>query len=134
MKGWAWGLAGTWGVAVGTLLATCCAADEGTKGFDVVVLPLANDWQAIRYHTATGESWYAAQGNWRPIPEVDAKPPAGSYKVLLAPQGENHWFALRLEQKSGRSWRLGALKWIEMQVLPEEKPAPAPPIVGTPAN
>ena len=130
MKGWALGLAaGIW-----IALSAGGVAEEGAKGsFDVALLSLAGDWQAIRYHTETGESWYATQGNWKPVPEADSKPPLGSYKVLLTAQGENHWFAMRLEQKSGRSWRMGALKWIEMQVLPEDKPVP-PPIAGTPAN
>lgn len=92
--------------------------------YQVSILTVKNDWQAIRYHGETGQAWYALHGDWKPVPEMGEKPPSGSYKVLMTAMGENDWFALRLEQKSGRSWRLGALKWIEMKVLSDEKPMP----------
>lgn len=107
--------------------ATNTPAPAAEIHFEVVLLALKSDWQAMRYHTSTGESWYAFQGNWKPVPESgDEKPPAGAYKVLMSASGERDWIALRLEQKSGRSWRLAALKWIEMQPLDPGDPPPQP--------
>jgi len=91
--------------------------------FEVVLLSLKGDWQAMRYHAQTGEAWYAFQGNWKPVPEADnTKPPAGDYRVQMSQTGENDWIAIRLDRKSGRTWRLAALKWAEMKVLEPEKP------------
>ena len=102
------------------------AGQEPEAPFDVVLLSMKSDWQAVRYHKASGESWYALAGQWKPIPEPDGmKPPAGAYKVTAGNYGENDWIALRLDTKSGRSWRLGALKWIEMKVVEEDKKPPA---------
>jgi hypothetical protein len=105
-----------------------------TGPFEVVLLTVHSDWQAMRYHRQTGESWYAFKGDWKPVPEAgEVKPPAGDYQLFLSAQGESDWIALRLERKSGRSWRLAALKWIEMKVLgPDELPPqqPVPPVVG----
>jgi hypothetical protein len=97
------------------------------SSFDVVVLALKDDWQAMRYHRASGESWYALKGDWKLVPEADEiKPPEGDYKLFLAATGDNDFVALRLEKKSGRSWRLAALKWIEMKVLGDEPELPQP--------
>jgi len=91
--------------------------------FEVVLLSLKSDWQAMRFHSQTGEAWYAFQGNWKPVPEADNnKLPAGDYRVQMSQTGENDWIAIRLERKSGRTWRLAALKWVEMKVLDPEKP------------
>jgi hypothetical protein len=91
--------------------------------FEVVLLSLKGDWQAMRYHAQSGEAWYAYQGNWKPVPEADnTKPPAGDYRIQMSPTGDNDWIAIRLERKSGRTWRLAALKWAEMKVLEPEKP------------
>lgn len=92
--------------------------------FDVVLLTLKSDWQAMRYHTQTGESWYALKGDWKPVPEAgEIKPPAGKYKLFMSATGDHDWIALRVERTSGRSWRLAALTWIEMKVLgPDELP------------
>jgi hypothetical protein len=88
---------------------------------------LKGDWQALRYQEDSGESWFAAAGNWQAIPEPDdMKPPAGDYKVAVIIYGENDWVALRLDRKTGRSWRLAALKWVEMKVAEPPKPAAAP--------
>jgi hypothetical protein len=95
--------------------------------FEVVVLALKNDWQAMRYHKTSGESWYTLKGDWKAVPEAgDDKPPDGDYKLFLAATGDNDFVALRLERKSGRSWRLAALKWIEMKVLGGEPELPQP--------
>jgi hypothetical protein len=91
--------------------------------YEIVLLSLKTDWQAMRYHAQTGEAWYAFQGNWKPVPEADdTKPPAGDYRVQMSQTGENDWIAIRLDRKSGRTWRLAALKWAEMKVLEPEKP------------
>jgi len=126
-----------WG-AVGLLLIAgqTARAEEPPAGpFDMVLLTLHTDWQAMRYHKQTGESWYAYKGDWKPVPEAgEVKPPSGEYKLFLSATGENDWIALRIEQKSGRSWRLAALKWIEMKVLgPDELPPqqPVPPAAAT---
>jgi hypothetical protein len=93
----------------------------------VVLLALKDDWQAMRYHKTSGQSWYALKGDWKPVAEPDEiKPPEGDYKLFLAASGESDFIALRLERKSGRSWRLAALKWIEMKVLGEEPELPQP--------
>ena len=129
------------GWVVGLWLAVLACGADAAQGqepkpgpFDVVLLTLASDWQAMRYHKQTGESWYAFKGDWKPVPEAgEVKPPPGEYRVFLSATGEHDWIALRLEQKSGRSWRLAALKWMEMKVLgPDELPPqqPAPPAVG----
>jgi hypothetical protein len=113
-------------------LAGGAAAEETDDGvFDIAVLTVKNDWQAIRYHRQTGQSWYAVHGDWRPVAEGgESKLPDGKYHVRLTLMGENDWVALRLERKSGRSWRLSALKWVEMKVLDEEKLAPAVGALG----
>jgi|GEM_PF-5348346 hypothetical protein len=91
--------------------------------YEVVLLSLKSDWQAMRYHAQSGEAWYAFQGNWKPVPEADStKPPAGDYRLYLSQTGENDWIAIRVERKSGRTWRLAALKWVEMKVLEAEPP------------
>ena len=109
------------GLAAAMLLATggsAGAEDPAPSVFDVVLLSLESDWQAMRYHLHTGESWYAYRGDWKPIPEADStKPPAGEYKIVLSQTGENDWIAVRLERKSGRTWRLAALKWAEMKIV-----------------
>jgi hypothetical protein len=98
-------------------------ATSQPAAFEVVLLSLKGDWQAMRFHSQSGEAWYAFQGNWKPVPEADNnKPPAGDYRVQMSPTGENDWIAIRLERKSGRTWRLAALKWVEMKVLEPEKP------------
>jgi len=130
-SGWWLGLV----LAAGVCGTPGVRADEPQAGpFDVVLLTLSSDWQAMRYHRQTGESWYALKGDWKPVPEAgEVKPPAGDYKLLLSATGGNDWIALRIEQKSGRSWRLAALKWIEMKVLgPDELPQqqPVPPALG----
>ncbi|MEX2173555.1 MAG: hypothetical protein WD872_04280 [Pirellulaceae bacterium] len=124
MKRFGAGLGALW-----VLSAVACAsgqepADQPSQPatFDMVLLSLKNDWQAMRYQTQSGETWYAFQGDWKPVPEESGKPPAGEYKVSLSVTGENDWIALRLERKSGRSWRLATLKWIEMKVREAEKP------------
>jgi hypothetical protein len=119
---------GWWGLALVLLAASVVAAGEPGQGsFEVVLLSLKSDWQAMRYHAQTGQAWYAFQGDWKPVPEsAESGPPEGEYQVLLTATGEHDWVALRLERKSGRSWRLAALKWIEMKVLPEHVPAAAP--------
>ena len=91
--------------------------------FEVVLLSLKGDWQAMRFHSQSGEAWYAFQGNWKPVPEADnTKPPAGDYRIQMSPTGDSDWIAIRLERKSGRTWRLAALKWAEMKVLELENP------------
>jgi hypothetical protein len=109
--------------ALGTVMASGVAAEEPAKpAYDVVLLSLTTDWQALRYHVETGEAWYALRGDWKPVSEADSKkPPAGDYKVCLSKTGENDWIAVRLERKSGRSWRLAALKWAEMKVVEADK-------------
>ena len=103
--------------------ATEQATPTEQAAFEVVLLTLRGDWQAMRFHSQSGEAWYAFQGNWKPVPEADNnKPPAGDYRVQMSPTGENDWIAIRLERKSGRTWRLAALKWVEMKVLELEKP------------
>ena len=99
------------------------AASTEPATYEVVLLSLKTDWQAMRINGQTGESWYAFQGNWKPVPEVDnSKPSAGDYRVQMSQTGDNDWIAIRLERKSGRTWRLAALKWVEMKVLEPEKP------------
>jgi len=123
-------LTGWLGAIVVVAAAGWAAADEPKMGpaaepaaFEIVLLSLKSDWQAMRYHAQSGESWYAFQGNWKPVPEADnTKPPAGEYRILMSKTGENDWIAVRLERKSGRTWRLAALKWAEMKVLEPEKP------------
>lgn len=132
-------------LAVGMVLATAAGvfAQEPDPGlnpgpdqgqFAVVLLSLKHDWQAMRYHKQTGQSWYTLKGDWKPVPEAgELTPPSGDYKVLMSATGENDWIALRVEQKSGRSWRLAALKWIEMRVLgPDELPPEQPQGVAGP--
>lgn len=132
-------------VATGLVLAAAMGlrADEPTQEqqpgpnqgpFAVVLLSLKHDWQAMRYHKQTGQSWYTLKGDWKPVPEAgEITPPSGEYKVLMSATGENDWIALRVEQKSGRSWRLAALKWIEMRVLgPDELPPEQPQGVAGP--
>jgi hypothetical protein len=126
------GFTGAVQVAAEEPSAATAEANSPATHFEVVLLSLKTDWQAMRYHTSTGESWYAFQGNWKPVPEAsDEKPPAGAYKVLMSATGERDWIALRLEQKSGRSWRLAALKWIEMQPL---DPGDLPPVPQGPPD
>lgn len=108
---------------------------EPEAPFDVVLLSMKSDWQAVRYHKTSGETWYALAGQWKPIPEPEGmKPPAGSYKVVAGIYGETDWIAVRLDMKSGRSWRLGALKWIEMKVEEDKKPPAAAPATGSNAK
>ena len=120
-------------VGVLAIVAIALAGDDEPKPsapaatepapYEVVLLSLKTDWQAMRFHAQTGESWYAFQGNWKPVPETDEnKLPAGEYRVHMSQTGENDWIAIRLEKKSGRTWRLAALKWVEMKVLEPEKP------------
>ena len=121
IKGW---------LAAGLLLigaAGAAAAEPEQGAFDVILLALKHDWQAMRYHKQTGESWYAFKGDWKVVPEgTEVKPPSGDYKVQMCATGEHDWIALRVERKSGRSWRLAALRWIEMQVVEGEEPQPLP--------
>ena len=110
-----------------TTLPVASGQSQSSSPFDVVVLALKNDWQAMRYHKQSGESWYALKGDWKLVPEADeTKPPEGDYKLFLAASGDNDFVALRLEKRSGRSWRLAALKWIEMKVLGDEPELPQP--------
>ncbi len=121
-----WGFA--WGLTTLFLGGAITARGEEPQAgpFDVVLLTLKHDWQAMRYHTQTGESWYAFKGDWKPVLEAgEVKPPAGDYKLFMTATGDHDWIALRVERKSGRSWRLAALKWIEMKLLdPDELPPP----------
>ena len=127
-----WVVALITGISVG-LAAVAAGEEPADEVFQVALLTVKNDWQAIRYHRHSGQSWYAVGGDWKPVPESgESKAPAGLYKVLMTATGENDWFAMRLEQKSGRSWRLAALKWVEMKVLEDEKPAG--PMVGAEAE
>ncbi len=103
--------------------AAPAAASAEPVAFEVVLLSLKTDWQAMRFHAQTGEAWYAFKGDWKPVPEADnTKPPAGDYRVQMSQTGDSDWIAIRLERKSGRTWRLAALKWVEMKVLNPEKP------------
>jgi hypothetical protein len=123
-----WQIAAT--AAAVALAATVVCAQDPPKTpaaekapFEVVLLSLKSDWQAMRFHMETGEAWYAFQGNWKPVPEADNnKPPDGEYRVQMSKTSENDWIAIRLEKKSGRTWRLAALKWVEMKVLEPDQP------------
>jgi hypothetical protein len=118
-----------WAAGLLLLVPISTRAEEPQPGpFEVVLVTLKNDWQGMRYHRQTGESWYALKGDWKPVPEAgEVKPPEGQYKLFLTATGDHDWIALRVERKSGRSWRLAALKWIEMKVLdPDELPPQQP--------
>jgi hypothetical protein len=93
------------------------------KGYDLRVVNVGDAYKAIRFKSATGESWQLVNGRWETLQEV-AAPPAGDYDILLIPA--ETLLALRLDRATGATWLVQGGKWRQIKEPPAKADAPAP--------
>lgn len=74
---------------------------------------------AVRFQTATGESWTIGDGP-KFIKMAESGPvPAGAYDILLS-ASEDDWMAFRIDRLTGATWQMHQNKWIKISA-PDEK-------------
>ncbi len=69
-------------------------------------------WVLIRYDRFTGQSWFADQGQWIDLADMEQLPPSEYEVVLLrADKDVKGYVATRLDRQSGQTWWLKQNSW-----------------------
>ncbi|WP_027857641.1 hypothetical protein [Marinobacterium jannaschii] len=72
----------------------------------------AGKWVLIRYDRFTGQSWFADQGQWIDLEDMEQLPPSDYEVVLLrADKDVKGYVATRLDRQSGLTWWLKQNSW-----------------------
>jgi len=72
----------------------------------------AGKWVLIRYDRFSGQSWFADQGQWNELEDVEQLPPSEYEVVLLrADKDVKGYVATRLDRQSGQTWWLKQNSW-----------------------
>jgi hypothetical protein len=90
------------------------ALADGPPLWKIVGDKSKSDWDALRFNTATGQSW-KTDATLVPVVEAGTAPTPGdpgTYDcAVFWPAESSSWFALRWNVRTGQCWLLGSGKW-----------------------